>query len=97
MFFVLFLGEGLQKVSNDIKSELEKVSKNIGSNTNKYTNIADNYLAEYGPYRFYLGIGVCSILLLVSFFSFLKVMYIQYTNIYRTVVTLGHRYMMKMT
>lgn len=67
--FVL-LGEGLQKVSNDIKSELEKVSKNIGSNTNKYTNIADNYLAEYGPYRFYLGIGVCSILLLVSFFLF---------------------------
>lgn len=69
--FVL-LGEGLQKVSNDIKSELEKVSKNIGSNTNKYTNIADNYLAEYGPYRFYLGIGVCSILLLVSYFFFFE-------------------------
>ncbi|XP_058975503.1 prominin-like protein isoform X3 [Musca domestica] len=58
-------GEGLQKVSNDIKTELDKVSKVIDTNTNKYTNIADNYLVEYGPYRFYVGIGVCSILLLV--------------------------------
>ncbi|XP_075164037.1 prominin-like isoform X3 [Haematobia irritans] len=58
-------GNGLQKVSNDIKGELDKVSRTIGSNTKKYTNIADNYLAEYGPYRFYMGIGVCSILLLI--------------------------------
>ncbi|XP_059216960.1 prominin-like protein isoform X4 [Stomoxys calcitrans] len=58
-------GNGLQKVSNDIKTELDKASRAIGSNTKKYTNIADNYLAEYGPYRFYMGIGVCSILLLV--------------------------------
>ncbi|XP_073839374.1 prominin-like isoform X5 [Musca autumnalis] len=58
-------GEGLQKASNDLKTELDKVSKIIYTNTNKYTNIADNYLVEYGPYRFYVGIGVSSILLLV--------------------------------
>ncbi|XP_037826228.1 prominin-like protein isoform X6 [Lucilia sericata] len=58
-------GEGLLKASNDIKTNLQKVSKIIGTNTHKYTNIADNYRTEYGPYRFYVGIAVCSVLLLV--------------------------------
>lgn len=67
-FIIFVLGQGLQKASNDIKTELQKVSKEIGSNTYKYTNLADNYRAEYGPYRFYVGIAVCSILLLVSLY-----------------------------
>ncbi|XP_046807592.1 prominin-like protein isoform X2 [Lucilia cuprina] len=58
-------GEGLHKASNDIKTKLQNVSKIIGTNTHKYTNIADNYRIEYGPYRFYVGIAVCSVLLLV--------------------------------
>lgn len=66
LFIPPILGEGLQNASTTIKNELQKYSKVIDTNTNKYSNHADNYLAEYGPYRFYMGIGVCSILLLVS-------------------------------
>lgn len=63
---LLVIGEGLQKASNNIKTAVQKASKAINTNTNEYTNEADYILAEYGPYRFYLGLGVCTILLIVS-------------------------------
>ncbi|KAL9902269.1 prominin-like protein [Glossina fuscipes] len=58
-------GEGLQKASNNIKTSLHKASKAISTNTNKYAELTDDFLAEYSPYRFYLGICVCSVLLLI--------------------------------
>lgn len=73
LYHVFTLGEGLQKASNNIKTSLHKASKAISTNTNKYTELTDDFLAEYSPYRFYLGICVCSVLLLVvtnNLFSF---------------------------
>ncbi|XP_037940754.1 prominin-like protein isoform X3 [Teleopsis dalmanni] len=58
-------GQSFQKASNDIKTELKKISNLIGTKTDKYTGVADDYLNEYGPYRFYIGIGVCTVLLLI--------------------------------
>ncbi|XP_050335331.1 prominin-like protein isoform X2 [Bactrocera neohumeralis] len=58
-------GHAFQHASNEIKLELNKLSQVIKDNTKKYTGVADDYLEEYGPYRFYFGIAVCSILLLI--------------------------------
>ncbi|XP_036337632.1 prominin-like protein isoform X2 [Rhagoletis pomonella] len=58
-------GNAFQHASNEIKMELNKLSLVIKDNTKKYTGVADDYLDEYGPYRFYFGIAVCSILLLI--------------------------------
>ncbi|XP_069967418.1 prominin-like protein isoform X3 [Bactrocera oleae] len=58
-------GHAFQRASNEIKMKLNKLSQVIKDNTKKYTGVADDYLEEYGPYRFYFGIAVCSILLLI--------------------------------
>lgn len=60
------VGHAFQHASSEIKMELNKLSQVIKDNTKKYTGVADDYLEEYGPYRFYFGIAVCAILLLVS-------------------------------
>ncbi|XP_011185477.2 prominin-like protein isoform X2 [Zeugodacus cucurbitae] len=60
-------GHAFQHASNEIKMELNKLSQVIKDNTKKYTGVADDYLEEYGPYRLYFGIAVCSILLMILF------------------------------
>ncbi|XP_067648339.1 prominin-like protein isoform X2 [Eurosta solidaginis] len=58
-------GNAFQNAANEIKIELSKLSKVIKDNTKSYTGRADDYLDEYGPYRFHFGVAVCTTLLMI--------------------------------
>lgn len=58
-------GTAIKDVNHQITESLQRISDVVGNNSYKYFDEADNYIDEYSMYRFYVGIGVSSVLLLV--------------------------------
>lgn len=59
------VGKELKKASSDINDLFNKITKTIDEQTNRGTTTADKYLNEYSIYRFYAGIAISSVLLVI--------------------------------
>ncbi|XP_055915367.1 prominin-like protein isoform X2 [Eupeodes corollae] len=59
------VGQALKKTSEDISGRFTQISKEIDEKTNSATTTADKYIHEYSIYRFYAGIAISSVLLVI--------------------------------
>ncbi|XP_055844370.1 prominin-like protein isoform X1 [Episyrphus balteatus] len=59
------VGKELKKASDGINDLFTKITKNIDEQTNSGTTLADKYIHEYSIYRFYAGIAISSVLLVI--------------------------------
>lgn len=59
------VGDSIKSITKDLTSAVDRVSNEI--NTNAYPNLdkADDYIEQYGIYRFYVGLGVSSVILVI--------------------------------
>lgn len=62
------VGIEIQRVSNDITQKIDQIGDLAGNNTYKHFETADEYIKQYSIYRYYGGLGVASILLIVLLF-----------------------------
>lgn len=58
-------GGAIKSASDELTSRLNSVSYLIGNNTYKHLETADDYIVQYSIYRYYVGLGVSSVLLLI--------------------------------
>lgn len=58
-------GGAIKSASDELTSRLTGVSNLIGNNTYKHLETADDYIVQYSIYRYYVGLGVSSVLLLI--------------------------------
>lgn len=58
-------GNALADVSRDISKGLQHVENAVGNNTFHNYDTADQYIEDYSMYRFWVGIGISSLLLLI--------------------------------
>lgn len=58
-------GKAMQQLAAKIDKELTSVSRDAGDLTDEHLQTADKYLKEYGEYRYYVGLGISSLLLLI--------------------------------
>ncbi|XP_021695516.1 prominin-like protein isoform X2 [Aedes aegypti] len=58
-------GRAIKSASDELTSKLNNVNDLIGNNTIRHLNTADGYIAQYSIYRYYAGLAVSSILLLI--------------------------------
>lgn len=59
------VGKELKKKSDDISDLFRKITKTIDEQTYTGTTTADKYIQEYSIYRFYAGIGISTVLLVI--------------------------------
>lgn len=62
------IGQALQEIASYTTRQIDDVSDIIGNNTFQHLNTADEYIAQYSIYRYYGGLIVSSILLIVLVF-----------------------------
>uniref|UniRef100_A0A1Q3FI76 Putative conserved plasma membrane protein n=2 Tax=Culex tarsalis TaxID=7177 RepID=A0A1Q3FI76_CULTA len=58
-------GSAIKSASDELTSRLNGVRNLIGNNTYKHLETADDYIVQYSIYRYYVGLGVSSVLLLI--------------------------------
>lgn len=58
-------GRAIKSASDELTSKLYSVNDMIGNNTYRHLNTADSYIAQYSIYRYYGGLAVSSVLLLI--------------------------------
>lgn len=58
-------GNAIKSASDELTSRLNSVRNLIGNNTYKHLETADDYIVQYSMYRYYVGLGVSSVLLLI--------------------------------
>ncbi|XP_058457209.1 prominin-like protein isoform X3 [Malaya genurostris] len=58
-------GRAIKSASNKLTTQLNGASNTIGNNTYKHLDTADDYIAQYGIYRYYVGLAISSVLLLI--------------------------------
>lgn len=58
-------GKAMQQLGTKIDNELMSVSHDTQSTSDEYLTTADKYIKEYGEYRYYVGLGISSLLLLI--------------------------------
>lgn len=63
------VGQAMQEISKYATKQIDDVSDFIGNNTFQHINTADDYIAQYSIYRYYGGLIVSSILLIVLVFT----------------------------
>jgi prominin 1 len=63
------VGQAMQEISNRVTREIDGVSDLVGNNTYKYFITADDYIAQYSIYRYYGGLIVSSVLLIILVFA----------------------------
>lgn len=63
------VGQAMQEISNSVTREIDGVSDLVGNNTYKYFITADDYIAQYSIYRYYGGLIVSSVLLIILVFA----------------------------
>lgn len=61
-------GVEIAKGSDNIKEVIDDLKQKINDNTTPVLDTADDYIKQYAPYRYYVGLAVSCILLLVSVF-----------------------------
>ena len=62
------VGQALTNISNTLVRQIDGVSDVVGNNTFRHFNTADDYIAQYSIYRYYGGLIVSSVLLIVLVF-----------------------------
>ena len=62
------VGVAIQKVSDEITQKIEQIGDVAGNNSYKYFETADEYIKQYSIYRYYGGLGIASVLLIVLLF-----------------------------
>lgn len=62
------VGEAMTNISNTLTKQIDGVSDMIGNNTFHHFNTADDYVGQYSIYRYYGGLIISSILLIVLVF-----------------------------
>lgn len=62
------VGIEIQRVSNDITQKIDQIGDVAGNNTYKHFETADEYIKQYSIYRYYGGLGIASVLLIVLLF-----------------------------
>uniref|UniRef100_A0A8W7PG49 Prominin-like protein n=1 Tax=Anopheles coluzzii TaxID=1518534 RepID=A0A8W7PG49_ANOCL len=58
-------GKAIKDVSNMLTSRLNNVADTLGNNSYKHLDTADEYIEQYSIYRYYAGLGISSVLLLI--------------------------------
>ncbi|XP_035914409.1 LOW QUALITY PROTEIN: prominin-like protein, partial [Anopheles stephensi] len=58
-------GNAIREVSNMLNSRLNNVADTLGNNSYKHLDTADEYIEQYSIYRYYAGLGISSVLLLI--------------------------------
>lgn len=59
------VGDSIKSVTKDLTSAVDRVSDTINNNAYKHLDQADDYIEQYGIYRFYLGLAVSSVILVI--------------------------------
>lgn len=62
------VGQAMLNISNTLTQQIDSVSDVVGNNTLRHFNTADDYIAQYSIYRYYGGLIVSSVLLIVLVF-----------------------------
>ncbi|XP_055688743.1 prominin-like protein isoform X2 [Lutzomyia longipalpis] len=58
-------GLAMRDVSNEVTKTIDRISDLSGNYTYKYFDMADDYIREYSVYRYYAGLAISSVLLLI--------------------------------
>ncbi|GAB0098286.1 prominin-like protein [Sergentomyia squamirostris] len=58
-------GSAIKEAANEVTSAIDRISDLSGNYTYKYFDIADDYIRQYSVYRYYAGIAISSVLLLI--------------------------------
>ncbi|XP_035791698.1 prominin-like protein isoform X1 [Anopheles albimanus] len=58
-------GMAIKQVSDMLTSRLNDVANALGNNSYKHLDTADDYINQYSIYRYYAGLGISSVLLLI--------------------------------
>lgn len=58
-------GQAIKSASDELTSKLNSVSNVVGNNSYRHLDTADDYIVRYSIYRYYVGLGVSSVLLLI--------------------------------
>lgn len=58
-------GKAIKEVSNMLTSRLNNVADTLGNNSYKHLDTADDYITQYSIYRYYAGLAISSVLLLI--------------------------------
>lgn len=62
------VGQAMLNISNTLTKQIDGVSDIAGNNTFRHFNTADEYIASYSIYRYYGGLIISSVLLIVLVF-----------------------------
>lgn len=63
------VGHAMQEIAKTATKQIDDVSDFIGNNTFQHLNTADEYIAQYSIYRYYGGLIVSSVLLIILIFA----------------------------
>lgn len=63
------VGQAMTEISNSVTRQIDGISDFIGNNTYQHFETADTYIAQYSIYRYYGGLIVSSVLLIVLVFT----------------------------
>ncbi|XP_058836756.1 prominin-like protein [Topomyia yanbarensis] len=58
-------GRAIKSASDKLTSQLSSLSNAIGNNSYRHLDTTDDYIAQYGIYRYYVGLAISSVLLLI--------------------------------
>lgn len=58
-------GRAIKVASDELTSKLDGYSNVIGNKSYRHLDTADDYIAQYSIYRYYAGLGISSVLLLI--------------------------------
>ncbi|XP_059619973.1 prominin-like protein isoform X4 [Phlebotomus argentipes] len=58
-------GLAIKDISNEVTRAIDRISDLSGNYTYKYFDMADEYIREYSVYRYYAGLAISSVLLLI--------------------------------
>jgi prominin 1 len=64
-------GDAMKDAANEMTVTIDRVTHTTNANTFKYFDTADEYVQEYSIYRYYGGLAISSVLLLVLLCIFL--------------------------
>lgn len=62
------VGRAIRGKSDELSGRVEQIADVAGNNSYKYFKVADDYINKYSIYRYYAGLGISSVLLIVLVF-----------------------------
>lgn len=63
------VGTALHEIAHSVTRQIDGVSDLVGNHTYKHFDTADNYVAQYSIYRYYGGLIISSVLLVIFVFT----------------------------